>query len=196
MTFHLVHADANGLLASDRAVIKRAERIDFTDAAALLEAASAIRDRASAEAEQARAAGRAEGLAEAKVEIETRIAEQVAGFAAAVERHAEARRADVAEAAYAAVRAIVGELDDEFLLARIVDRTLARLPTEGPVAIAVAPAMATRLGVHIAALSHVTIAGDPALGSTECHLRTSAGQVIASLDVQLDSLARRWGVAP
>ncbi len=56
MTFHLVHADDHALLASDTAVIKRAQRVDFTDAVALLQASAAIRDRASAEAESARAA--------------------------------------------------------------------------------------------------------------------------------------------
>jgi flagellar biosynthesis/type III secretory pathway protein FliH len=39
------------------------------------------------------------------------------------------------------------------------------------------------------------IAEDPSLGSGDCVVRTSAGQVIASLSVQLESLAKRWGVA-
>ncbi|MFA6118024.1 MAG: FliH/SctL family protein [Sphingomonas sp.] len=194
MTFHLIHADDRALLASGTAVIKRAQRVDFTDAVALLQASAAIRDRASSDAENARAAGRAEGLAEATAAAGEHIAEQLADFAAAIERHEEARRAAVAEAAHAAVRAIVGEIDDETLVPLMVERTLARLPGEGPVTISVAPDMADRLAPRLADFTHVTIIADSTLYSTDCQLRTSAGQVIASLSVQLDALARRWGI--
>jgi flagellar biosynthesis/type III secretory pathway protein FliH len=195
MTYHLVHSDRNSLLGSDRAVIKRAERIDFTDAVALLHAAAAIREKALREVEAARLAGQAEGLDEARAAANEHIAEQIAGFATAIEEHEQTRRADIAEAAHAAVRAIVGEIEDENLLPRLVERTLARLPAEGPVTIAVAPAMAQSLAARLARLSHVTIVPDPMLGPTDCVMRTSAGQVIASLSVQLDALAKRWGVA-
>ncbi|MGK6354120.1 FliH/SctL family protein [Sphingomonas sp. DT-207] len=195
MTFHLVHADGATLLASDTAVIKRDQRVDFVDAAALLQAASAIRDQASAAAEAARIEARAEGLAEARATVEAALAEQIAGFAEAIEQHEAARRADIAAAALAAVRAIVGTLDDEALVTGIVERTLARLPVEGPIIVQLAPSMADGLAVRLADRSHVTVVADPALGSTDCVLRTSAGQVIASLSVQLDALAKRWGVA-
>ena len=195
MTFHLVHADKNALLASDRAVIKRTERRDFTDAAALLAAAAAIRDQALADADAARRDGHAEGLAEARASIGDHLAEQVAAFAAAIEAHEQARRSDIAEAAYAAVRAIVGELDDEALVPRMVERTLARLPADGPVTVFVPADLAARVSERLGERSHVVIAEDPGLGSGDCIVRTSAGQVIASLSVQLDSLAKRWGVA-
>jgi flagellar biosynthesis/type III secretory pathway protein FliH len=195
MSFHLVHSDDRTLLASGTAVIKRAQRVDFADSVALLQASAAIRDRASADAESARAAGRAEGLAEARAAADAHIAEQLAGFAAAIEQQEETRRAAVAEAAHAAVRAIVGEIEDETLVPLMVERTLARLPGEGPVTISVAPEMADRLAARFAELSHVTVIADPMLGPTDCQLRTSAGQVIASLSVQLDALAKRWGIA-
>jgi flagellar biosynthesis/type III secretory pathway protein FliH len=194
MTYHLVHSDRNTLLASDRTVIKRAERVDFADAVALLHAAAAIREQAQADASAARLAGHAEGLAEARAEADAHVAEQIAAFAEAVEQQEQARRADIAEAAHAAVRAIIGELDDETLLPRMVERTLARLPAEGPVSVSVAPAMAECLAARLGDLSHVAIVAEPALGPTDCVMRTSAGQVIASLSVQLDALAKRWGV--
>ncbi len=194
MTYHLVHSDRNTLLASDRAVIKRAERVDFADAVALLHAAAAIREQAQADASAARLAGHAEGLAEARAEADAHVAEQIAAFAEAVEQQEQARRADIAEAAHAAVRAIIGELDDEAILPRMVERTLARLPAEGPVSVSVAPAMAECLAARLGDLSHVAIVAEPALGPTDCVMRTSAGQVIASLSVQLDALAKRWGV--
>jgi flagellar biosynthesis/type III secretory pathway protein FliH len=195
MTFHLVHADGAALLASDTAVIKRDQRVDFADAAALLQAASAIRDQASAVAEAARIEARAEGLAEARATVEAALAEQIAGFAEAIEQHEAARRSEIAAAALAAVRAIVGSLDDETLVTGIVERTLARLPAEGPITVQLAPSMADGLAARLADRSHVTVVADPALGPTDCVLRTSAGQVIASLSVQLAALAKRWGVA-
>jgi len=175
-------------------VIKRAERVDFSDAIALLHAAAAIREQAQADADAARLAGRAEGLAEATATADAHVAEQVAAFARAVEQHEQARRSDIAEAAHAAVRAIIGELDDDTILPCMVERTLARLPAEGPVSVAVAPAMAERLAARLEGLEHVAIVAEPALGPTDCVMRTSAGQVIASLSVQLDALAKRWGV--
>jgi flagellar biosynthesis/type III secretory pathway protein FliH len=193
MTFHLVNADGGTLLASDTAVIKRAERSDFIDAVALLQAAAAIRDAAEVRAEAARQAAYEEALAEARGAVEAELAEQVAGFARALEQHEAARRDDIAAAAYAAVQAIVGTLDDETLVARIAERTLARLP-DGPVTLHVAPVMAARLGAQLEELTHVTIVADPALGTTDCVLRGNAGQVIASLSVQLAALAKRWGV--
>lgn len=195
MTFHLVHTDGATLLSSDTAVIKRAERADFVDAAALLRAAAAIRDEASAAAEAARRDGRAEGLAEAREAVEAALAEQIASFAEAIQRHEESRRADIAAAALAAVHAIIGGLDDETLVTGIVERTLARLPADGPITVQLAPAMAEGLAARLVDLSHVAVVANPALGPTDCVLRTSAGQVIAGLSVQLDALAKRWGVA-
>lgn len=195
MTFHLFHSDKNSLLASDRAVIKRSDRKDFTEAAALLRAASAIRDEAVTATEAARRDGHAQGLAEARDTIEAQLTEQIAGFAAALDAHEQARRSDIAEAAYAAVRAILGALPDEELVPRIVERTLARLPAEGPVSVFVADAVAARVMERLGTASHVVVSAEPGLSPTDCVVRTSAGQVIASLSVQLDSLAKRWGVA-
>lgn len=195
MTFHLVHSDTNVLLTSDRAVIKRDERVAFTDAVALLHAATAIRTRTAAEADAARAEGRAEGLAEARAQAEAELAARIVDFAAAIDRHEAARRGEVADAAYAAVRAILGELDDEALVTRMAARTLDRLPDSGPVTVLVAPEMAAQLRERLAALEHVAVAEDAGLGATDCVLRTPAGQVIAGLSTQLDALARRWGVA-
>ncbi|MBO9623389.1 MAG: hypothetical protein J7500_11830 [Sphingomonas sp.] len=195
MTFHLIHTDGATLLGSDTPVIKCAERSDFRNAIALFQAAAAIRDQASAAVEAARLNARAEGLAEARAAVDAAFTEQIATFAEAIERHEIARRADIAAAALAAVHAILGTLEDETLIAGIVERTLARFPAEGLVTVQVAPATAEPLAAGLAGLSHVVVAADPALGSTDCVLRTSAGQVIASLSVQLDALAKRWGLA-
>jgi flagellar biosynthesis/type III secretory pathway protein FliH len=191
---YLAHSDGHSLLGSDSPIIKRSQRADFTDAASLLQAASAIRDRAETDTAAARSRGHAEGLAEAKATARTMVAEELTAFAAAVDGYARARRDDVAEAAYAAVRAIIGEIDDKDLVGRLVDRTLARLPGNGPIAVTVAPEMLDLLAGRLTS-DQVTVIADPTLGATGCHVRTSDGQVIASLSIQLDALAKRWGVA-
>ncbi|MBB5710900.1 FliH/SctL family protein [Sphingomonas xinjiangensis] len=195
MTYHLVHADDATLLASDRAVIKRSERATFTDAVSLLREAGVIRMRTQADADAARDAARAEGLEEARAEVQALIAEQVAAFAEALERHEQSRRAEIAEAAFAAVRAIIGSFDNEIVAAGLVERTLAKLPASGPMTVFVAPPVATAVQDRVGDLSHVTLKADPDLGSHDCLVRTSTGQVIASLSIQLGSLAKRWGVA-
>lgn len=194
MTFHLVHSDDGALLASDRAVIKASEMAAFQEAVTLLQAAAAIRDRATAASEDSRRAGYAEGLAEARSGIAEHLAEQIADFAAALDQHEQLRRSDIAEAALAAVRAIVGELADEALVPRMVERTLARLPEGGPVKVMVAPALEAAVAARLGARTYVSLVPDAGLGPADCVIRTSAGQVIASLSVQLDTLAKRWGV--
>lgn len=194
MSFHLVHADAATLLASDRPVVKRAERVDFTDAVDLLRAAAAIREQALAETEAARREGHRQGFEAARGQAEEHLADRIAAFAAAIDRYEDARRGDIAAAAHAAVRAIVGELDDADLVPRVVERTLARLSGEGPVTVLVAPGLADPVAARLDGLAHVTVAADPGLDALDCVVRTSAGQVIASLSVQLDALAKRWGL--
>ncbi len=194
MSFHLAYADDGALLDSSRPVVKAHQRTAFADAVAVLAETKHLRDRALAEAEIARDNGHRVGLDEAIAEARHAVAAGLADFAAAIEAHAETRRSDIAEAAFAAARAIVGELEESETMRRVVDRTLARLDTETPVTIDVAPALAGDLRAHLAALTHVSITQNPDLGPTDCHIMTASGRIIASLSVQFDALATRWGL--
>ncbi len=194
MTLHLIYDDAHTLLTSDRPVIKRADRKPLETALDALREASALRGRATADAEGARRTARAEGLAEARAAINALVADRLAELSAEIERHAEARRTDIADAAFAATRAIIGSFEPDDLLGRIVDRTMARIDGDAPVTIEVAPAMAENLAQRLAASTHVTIVSDDLLGPTECRIRGGQGQIVASLAVQLDALAARWGI--
>ncbi|PVX28370.1 FliH/SctL family protein [Sphingomonas pokkalii] len=195
MTYHLVHADGASLLFSERAVIKREERQPFIDAVALLGAVRAAQADAVAQAAAARDAAYATALAGARGEIDDLLAREIAAFAAAIEANEQARRAEIAEAALAAVHAVLGSLDDAVLVPALVERALDRLQPQGVVMVAVAPDMAERVAARLAATADVTILPDPALGARDCVIRTEQGQVIASLSVQLETLAKRWGVA-
>ncbi len=194
MSFHLAHADDHALLTSDRAVIKRRDRATFTDVLSLLRETTALRDRARDDAESARDIARREGLTEARLAAHETMATGLADLATAIDAHAETRRADIADAAFAAARAIIGELDETDVMQRIVDRTLARLDGDKPVTIEVAPALVAPLTEHTASLAHVTVSENADFGPTDCRIHAAQGQIVASLSVQFDALAARWGL--
>lgn len=194
MSFHLVLADDNALLTSDRPVIKRSDRVNFSDALALLHETTALRDRARDEADNARNAARLEGLTEARLASHEAMATGLTEIARAIDTHAEGRRADIAGAAFAAARAIIGDMDDTDVMQRIVDRTLARLDGDKPVTIEVAPALVAALAEHTARLDHVTVSENRDFGPTDCHIHSAQGQIVASLSIQFDALAARWGL--
>ncbi|MET3712692.1 flagellar biosynthesis/type III secretory pathway protein FliH [Sphingomonas trueperi] len=195
MTYHLVHADDAALLFSERAVIKREEHQSFADAVALLGAVREAQARAVQAADAARDEAYAGALAEAQTAIDDLLAGKIAQFAAAIDAQEQARRNEIAEAALAAVHAVLGELEDATLVPALVARALDRLQPQGAVIVAVAPDMAEKVAARLAALAEVNILPDPALGAHDCAIRTEQGQVIASLSVQLETLAKRWGVA-
>jgi flagellar biosynthesis/type III secretory pathway protein FliH len=194
MSFHLIHADAATLLASDRAVIKRDQRETFTDALSLLRQAGEVRAAADADAESARAEGYAQGLAEAQDAARQSVIDHLGEMTAAIDRHIESRRVDIADAAFAATRAIIGAFEETETLNRIVDRAIARLTGDGPVTIEVAPDSHAAVAQHVGKRAHLALVADPELGPTDCRVRSEQGQIIASLSVQLDALAARWGV--
>ncbi len=194
MTFHLAYADDHVLLTSKRPVIKRRDTHAFDDALSLLQEATMIRDRARDAAETARAEARREGLAEARAAANDAVRTGLADITAAIEAHAEARRADIAEAAFAAARAIVGDLDDVDAMQRIVDRTIARLDTDMPVVVEVAAALAPALSAQIAKLANVSVTANADFAPTDCRISTATGRTVASLSVQFDALAARWGL--
>ncbi|MET3725825.1 FliH/SctL family protein [Sphingomonas trueperi] len=195
MTYHLVHADDAALLFSERAVIKRDERQSFADAVALLGAVREAQARAVQAANDASEEAYSAALGSAKAEIGDVLAREIARFSEAIDLQEQARRSEIADAALAAVHAVLGELDDATLVPALVARALDRLQPQGAVIVAVAPDMADKVAARLEALTEVTILPDPALGAHDCAIRTEQGQVIASLSVQLETLAKRWGVA-
>jgi flagellar biosynthesis/type III secretory pathway protein FliH len=194
MSFHLAYASESALLSSDDAVIKRRDRVAFGDALKLLQETTDLRDQAREQSANARSAARTEGLAEARDAANKTLAIGLADIARAMDAHAETRRADIAEAAFAAARAIIGELDDSDVMQRIIDRTIARIDGDKLMTIEVAPAMVDGLAAHLGDLKHVTIAANPDFGPTDCRILAPSGQIVASLSVQFDALAARWGL--
>jgi flagellar biosynthesis/type III secretory pathway protein FliH len=194
MSFHLAYASESALLSSDQAVIKRRDRVAFGDALRLLQEATLLRNQAREQAANAQNTARAEGLAEARDSADEALTTGLADIARAIEAHAETRRADIAEAAFAAARAIIGELDESDVMQRIIDRTIARLDGDSLMTIEVAPVIVDGLAAHLVHFKHVTIVANPDFGPTDCRLLAPSGQIVASLSIQFDALAARWGL--
>jgi flagellar biosynthesis/type III secretory pathway protein FliH len=195
MTFHIIQTEGGRLVASDRAVIKRRDRHSFVGAMALLSEAQSIRAASIDAQEAARGQGLAQGLGEARDSAEALLADGLAELAQKIERDAIGRRAELADVAFAATRAMVGALGDERAMIGVVERTLGDFESGQPVTIAVAPAMEAQIRARVDGLEHVKVSADPALGATDCHFISGKGQTIASLSVQFDALAARWGLA-
>ena len=85
-------------------------------------------------------------------------------------------------------------MDETDVMQRIVDRTMARLDGDKPVTIEVAPALVKALAKHAVDLAHITVTENPDFGPTDCRILSARGQIVASLSVQFDALAARWGL--
>ncbi len=194
MTFHLILDADTPAIAVGKTIIKANERANFREAVDLLTEVRALRAASADHVEQARSdaytTGYAAGMAQAEAQIETMLTAITRQF----EQFSTDRREDIARAAYAAVRAIIGTLDDEELITRLVATSLARIDSEAPVTVEVAPAAADRLADNLGAMAHVTIRANDALGPTDCTLLGPQGRIVASLSVQMDALSERWGV--
>jgi flagellar biosynthesis/type III secretory pathway protein FliH len=191
MSFHLIDG-AN--LASNSQLIKACEVVDFVDAAALLREARRMAAEAEAADAEARRIGYDAGLAEGQAEAERLVAAEVGRFAEAVEAIRTDYAVQVAEAAYAATTAIIGELDDAEIVRRIVALQLARQDDNLAITLIVSPSVHAVLQVELDANSGIIISPDANMSPTDCHVINGQGRVIANLSLQLQVLRERWGL--
>jgi flagellar biosynthesis/type III secretory pathway protein FliH len=191
MSFHLIEGTP---IASQSPLIKARDVPAFTAAAALLREARRIAADAEAADAEARRAGYGAGLAEGLAEAERLIAAEAGKFAEAIEAIRKDYTAHIAEAAYAATVAIIGELDDVETVSRIVALQLARQDDSANLQLILSPSVHTELTAKLGENSAVTILADPALAPTDCHVISGQGRIIASLSLQLQMLRERWGL--
>jgi type III secretion protein L len=191
MTFLLLHADAAGTLLADDPVVSAEAVTPLRDALALLDAAGAARARASeaSAAESAiahdagRAAGEAQGLAEAQATIGAellRLAEEAAAREAA-------QRGDVVRLALAVVRRIAGDLGPD-LVAGLAEQAAAALAEESQATVRVHPSAQDAVATRLASHRRLRVEADPALSETECVIDTPLGRTIAGLEAQLTQI--------
>ncbi len=189
--FSLLTLGGAQAVISDSALIKRSERQDYETSAALLSAASQIRDDCANAAALARSEAYADATEAARAEFTHSLNTQLQNFAVDLERDKEARRNDIADAAFAAIKAILGEIGNAEMMQAMVAKTLSNLEKQEVLAVHVSPA----IFAAIAPINGIEIIPDPAFGPYDCRVVTAEGRIIASLSVQLDTIAKRWGVA-
>jgi flagellar biosynthesis/type III secretory pathway protein FliH len=194
MTFTVFLDRTSPAFASDRVLIKAHERKDVETAATLLSEVRVLHRESQAEIETLQSSAAARGHAEGMAAVTDAFDAQIAGIIAAFDDFRKERRADIAAAAFAAVKAIIGATDDQTIVNGLVDASLARREGEAPVTIEVAPAVAERLKTHVADRSYVTVRSNETLGPADCVILSPQGRIVADLKVQLNALAERWGV--
>lgn len=176
---------------SDSALIKRSERQDYETAAALLSAASKIRADSANAATLAHSEAYADAAEAARAEFTHSLNTQLQNFSVDLERDKEARRTDIADAAFAAIKAILGEIGNAEMMQAMVAKTLSNLEKQEVLSVHVSPV----ISAAIAPLNGIEIISDPAFGPYDCRVVTAESRIIASLSVQLDTIAKRWGIA-
>lgn len=193
MSFALQSGDH--LVTAASPLLKARDRTSFDDAMSLLGQARAIRESARSEVAEARAQAVVDGRAEGLAAIGDALAAAVADLAGNIEEELAARRADIAAAALAATRAIIGTFDEADATARIASHAAARIAADEDITISVAPAMAAAVRARLADRAGATVRENPDAAPLDCVIQTGHGRVIASLPLQLSALAERWGVA-
>jgi len=208
MTFLLWQREGDVRVASPRRVLRAAEVPLLADAQALRDRIQALHDqqaqRIDAARADARAAGHAQGLEEGRRAARDDIAATLNELAAAAARQHDELRLQVAALALEVVRKLMGRFAAPEQLVALAD-TAARemLPAQHWV-LAVHPdrvdAVRDQLNA-VAASSNLStepipfeLRADASCALDACRIETELGSVEASLDAQLQRLARAWAV--
>jgi flagellar biosynthesis/type III secretory pathway protein FliH len=194
MTYHIFKAGDYAAIGTTTPLIKASERSEFTSAVVLLQAITALRTEAETQAKQRSETGYQEGMARGYAEAQEQVAKLIEDMATRFEAICEERRADVADAALAATKAIIGSLDDVDVAKRLVNQALVRIDNGGALTIEVAPVMHAQIAAHVAHLAHVKVEAVEGLGPLDCVFQTKTGRILAGLDLQIAALGDRWGV--
>ena len=172
-------------------VLKAADVDTLHDAASLIAAAKAhaaeIEKKAEAVYEERFQQGYEDGVEAGKMENAEKMMETVL---ASVE-FIESIENTVVSVVNQSIRKIIGELDDETRIKRIVGTPLKTVRGQQRVTVRVNPAEEPTVSKALAAMtsgSYLTVVADPRLGPDSCILESELGVVDASLETQLKAL--------
>ena len=172
-------------------VLKAADVDALHDAASLISAAKAhaaeIEKKAEAVYEERFQQGYEDGVEAGKMENAEKMMETVL---ASVE-FIESIENTVVSVVNQSIRKIIGELDDETRIKRIVGTALNTVRGQQRVTVRVNPAEEPTVSKALAAMtsgSYLTVVADPRLGPDSCILESELGVVDASLETQLKAL--------
>lgn len=206
--FMLWHRDPQARLGitSDRRVLRAAEVPALQDAQQLLEDLRALHaqehERVAAACAQGRAEGLQQGLADAADQTRAELADALARLTQAHEQARQQLQQDVATLALDVFQKLLGELPAEERLARLATQAARELLPARTWRLQVHPAQLGGLRAALAALdpgdkaglAQAEIVADANLAETDCRLTTEFGTADAGLAVQVQRLARAWGL--
>lgn len=174
-------------------LIRAQDRVALRDAHAVLDHIRQIQADAAVAAQQAEQAAYAKGLADAAVAAEARITDALSSLSQQIADDQARRDAQIADAAFAALRVLVGSFDEGALTAALA-RHAAQQRADDATVIEVGAAQAPAVEKALADVPHTAVDARDDLPPLAVRVRTRDGRIIADLDVQLDNIASRWGV--
>lgn len=177
-------------------VLKARDAALLVEGQAVLDAARARAAAMEAEAEQACEVRKQEGYNEGLMEGRLEQAEKMMETALQAVEYIEGIEETLVKVVATAVRKVIGELDDNERIVRIVRTALVTVRSQQRVLIRVAPsdeaAVRDALGVMLraapGAVSFLDVAADPRMSPGGCFLESELGVVDASLETQLKAL--------
>lgn len=196
MSYLLLHNDAVAQLFAAGPLVPPRDCGHLTRAVDLLAAAQSLHAATEARAREAEARGQAEGhargLAEGHAEAELAHSSWLFDAHLALARDRAAQRAEMVHVTIGAIRRIAGAVAADALVAGLAERAIAELAPAGRLIVRVAPGNAATVRTRLAALPAVVVEADPDVAATDCMIETPQGRTLAGLEVQLQTLARRW----
>ncbi len=192
MSFTLTIGDR--ILSGRSALIKAHDRAAFAEIDALLDEANRIKNDMLDQSAAARDEAYRHGLTQGFQQVQSYFLAKLDELSATVEAHEQERRANIADAAMAAVQMMIGDLGDADIVPGLAERALDRMAEDSRYVVEVASEQVAMVQERLAARDAVSVEANPMLGPLDCVVRTSTGRVIASLDTQMETLAQRWGV--
>lgn len=171
--------------------MKAAEYAEFCEADRIIEAAleraRAIEAKAEAEYNARREAGYADGVEMGRMAHAEKMMETVLASVEFIEKI----ESTVVDVVTQSVRKIVGDLDEDERIRRIVATALAHVRGEQKVVVRVAPSDEPAVSAALAAMTsgaYLNVVADPRLKPSSCILESNLGVIDASLETQLKAL--------
>jgi flagellar biosynthesis/type III secretory pathway protein FliH len=196
MTYHLYGSPETLAIGVPSSRVPHDARQEFLSALELRTALLAMQQDMELRTQSALDLAKKQGFAEGKTAVEEHLATAIAALNDRISQFEAQQQDQIASAAFAATRAIIGQLPEDAVLSGIVQEAVARLDVqnEAIMQIEISPAMLSAVSARVQPDTAKKLTANPALTPQDCVVVTASGRLVASLDVQLESLAKRWGV--
>lgn len=192
----VLKADSLQLLPEQK-VIKAADYAAYVEAQEIIQRARTEADALLAHATEAYEAEKRRGYEDGLMEGQEKIAEKMIDTISEAVNYLGGLEGKVVDIVVQALGRILGEIDKNELILRVVSNALEVARTQKQVTLRVAPAQADHLREKLnellasfPSINFIDIASDPRLKIGGCILETEMGFVDASVDVQLGAIRK------